>query len=178
MAYWKCPKCGSNDTYQGTEIVSEYKQGKSVGFENEFGVTVSQNVSGGTSHKQITVTKCRSCDILLGEQDYHLTAEEHQRRYEMQQAEAERQEAKIKDLWTKVPFTKAYYSARLPISKKQKIVGWVLLVTGFPLFILPGFEIFKSLPDYVLIGFMGFGLIEYVVAALLLLCPRRKPQSK
>ena len=133
MGYWKCPKCGSNDTYQGTEIVSEHKQGKSVGFENEFGIIVSQNVSGGTSHKQITVTKCRSCDTLLGEKDYHLTAEEQQQRQKQQQAQYEREQQawpKVTELWTKVPFTKAYYSAHLPIPRKRKIAGWISLVIG------------------------------------------------
>ena len=93
---WKCPKCGSNDTYKGTEIVSEYKQGKSVGFEDEFGVTVSQNVSGGTSRKQITVTKCRSCDTLLGEKDYHLTEKARQRIAAKKRAAAEHERESIK----------------------------------------------------------------------------------
>jgi len=97
MGKYVCPKCGSEDVYEGTEIVSKRVRGRSVGFENEFGGTISREVGGGTTHKQITVVKCRECDTLLGEKDYHFTEKEilQQRAFDEEQKERSKRFWKI-----------------------------------------------------------------------------------
>ena len=81
MPYYICPKCGSKDSYSGTEIVSEHKHKSGhmiAGQENSLGMTPVMRVGGSshTEHKQLTVEKCKRCDILLGEKDLHYTKEE------------------------------------------------------------------------------------------------------
>ena len=81
MPYYACPKCGSKDSYSGTEIVSEHKHKSGhmiAGPENHLGMTPVMRVGGSsrTEHKQLTVQKCRSCDTLLGDKDLHYTKDE------------------------------------------------------------------------------------------------------
>ena len=88
MGYWKCPKCGAkDDTYEGTEIVSEQKpSGGFVAVDTEFGM-VGGKPSGGSTHKHLTVRKCRKCDIILSDKDYFLTAAEITRTKQMEARE-------------------------------------------------------------------------------------------
>ena len=65
MGTWTCPKCGSRDAYKGSEVVSKYRRGPSVGIETEFGVAMSQPVNDSTEHKLKKVWKCRQCDTIL-----------------------------------------------------------------------------------------------------------------
>ncbi len=81
MPYYLCPKCGSKDSYSGTEIVSEHKHKSGhmiAGPENGLGMTPVMRVGGSsrTEHKQLTVQKCRDCDILLGDKDLRYTDDE------------------------------------------------------------------------------------------------------
>ena len=81
MPYYLCPKCGSEDSYSGIEIVSEHKHKSGhmiAGPENHLGMTPVMRVGGSsrTEHKQLTVQKCRSCNILLGDKDLHYTKDE------------------------------------------------------------------------------------------------------
>jgi len=81
MPYYQCPKCGSKDSYSGTEIVSEHKHKSGhmiAGPENSLSMTPVMRVGGSnhTEHKQLTVQKCRRCDTLLGDKDLHYTKQE------------------------------------------------------------------------------------------------------
>ena len=81
MPYYLCPKCGSKDSYSGTEIVSEHKHKSGhmiAGPENGLGLTPVMRVGGSrrTEHNQLTVQKCRDCDILLGDKDLRNTDDE------------------------------------------------------------------------------------------------------
>ena len=60
MPYYQCPKCGSKDSYSGTEIVSEHKHKSGhmiAGPENSLSMTPVMRVGGSnhTEHKQLTV---------------------------------------------------------------------------------------------------------------------------
>ena len=81
MPYYVCPKCGSKDSYEATEIVSEYQKGGSTtitGPENDMGFQPSftAHQDGETTHRELTVRKCRQCDCLLGSKDLRHTEEE------------------------------------------------------------------------------------------------------
>ena len=78
MPYYLCPKCGSKDSYEATEIVSEHRKGRSTtitGPENDLGFQPSftSHQDGETTHRELTVSKCRQCDCLLGSKDLRLT---------------------------------------------------------------------------------------------------------
>ena len=49
-----------------------------AGPENDLGMTPVMRVGGSsrTEHKQLTVQKCRDCDILLGDKDLRYTDDE------------------------------------------------------------------------------------------------------
>jgi hypothetical protein len=77
MPYYQCPKCGGRDTYQGTELVSGNKGGGAIiGPENDMGFSPVVGVGGRTTTSEQTVVKCKTCDIILGQKDRHLTADE------------------------------------------------------------------------------------------------------
>ena len=77
MPYYQCPKCGGRDTYQGTELVSGSKGGGAIiGPENDLGFSPVVGTAGSKTIDQVTVVKCKACDIILGNKDLHLTAEE------------------------------------------------------------------------------------------------------
>jgi hypothetical protein len=77
MPFYQCPKCGGRNTYQGTELVSGSKGGGAIiGPENDLGFSPVMNTGGKKTIDQVTVVKCKSCDIILGDKDLHLTAEE------------------------------------------------------------------------------------------------------
>lgn len=63
---YKCPKCGSNESFLGTAIVTS----GSLGMVREIG---DSGVFSGASlqrHSQITVRKCKVCGEMLGQQNY------------------------------------------------------------------------------------------------------------
>ena len=189
MGYWQCPKCGSNDTYQGTEIVSEYKKGKSVGFENEFGAAISQNIGGETTHNQMTVTKCRSCDTLLGEKDYFFTPDEIQQQTEAQRKQEECNREASKNFWKTANHFVAfmivagigfgicglirYLTAGEEVQKEVRIgehigdtillaalVGGVIAAIGFVFYSHRGKQIPRSrISIYIILLFITFGII-------------------
>jgi len=97
MPYYQCPKCGSKDSYSGTEIVSEHKHKTGhmiAGPENALGMTPVMNVGGSsrTEHKEMSVQKCRKCDCLLGEKDSYYTEEEKLYIIESERRDKEREE--------------------------------------------------------------------------------------
>ena len=81
MPYYQCPKCGGRDTYHGTELVSGGRGGGAIiGPENDMGFSPVVGVSGGSRAQEQTVVKCKTCDIILGEKDRHLTPDETEQR--------------------------------------------------------------------------------------------------
>ena len=77
MPYYQCPKCSGRDTYEGTELVSGSTGGDAViGPENDLGFSPVMKTGGQKTIDQVTVVKCKKCDILLGDKDIYLTAEE------------------------------------------------------------------------------------------------------
>lgn len=76
MGYWKCPRCGSTDAYQGTELVGGHSQGHTVGMSNDHGGYIQRQHGGELKHKEVRVTKCRDCGEILADKDYYLTAED------------------------------------------------------------------------------------------------------
>ncbi len=87
MPYWKCPKCGSKENYQGTEIVTEVKGSgggqrygligspiEDSGITPMIGRSEEIKITSNTSEK--TVRKCKKCDTLLGEKDKRKTEKE------------------------------------------------------------------------------------------------------
>jgi|TARA_B100001971_G_scaffold197997_1_gene207233 hypothetical protein len=77
MPYYQCPKCSGRDTYEGTELVSGSKGGGAIiGPENALGMSPVIKTGGKKTIDQVTVVKCKKCDILLGDKDLHLTPEE------------------------------------------------------------------------------------------------------
>ena len=77
MPYYQCPKCSGRDTYEGTELVSGSKRGGTfVGSENDLGFSPVVGTGGESTTNEQTVVKCKTCDIILGQKDFHLTAED------------------------------------------------------------------------------------------------------
>ena len=103
MPYYVCPKCGSKDSYEATEIVSEHHKGSSTtitGPENDLGFQPSftSHQDGETTHRELTVSKCRQCDCLLGSKDLRLTEGELKlQREERARLEEEERRAKMND---------------------------------------------------------------------------------
>ena len=103
MPYYLCPKCGSKDSYEATEIVSEHKKGRSttiIGPENDLGFQPSftSHQDGETTHRELTVSKCRQCDCLLGSKDLRHTEEE----IRLKRQEAEKVKKDEDDFYTKL----------------------------------------------------------------------------
>jgi hypothetical protein len=73
MGYYTCPRCGSNESYEGTEMVSEYKPGVTHYLENAAGHGIARQTGGTTKHTPVTATKCKACGELLGDKDFRLT---------------------------------------------------------------------------------------------------------
>ena len=103
MPYYVCPKCGSKDSYEATEIVSEHHKGSSTtitGPENDLGFQPSftSHQDGETTHRELTVSKCRQCDCLLGSKDLRHTEEE----IRLKRQEAEKVKKDEDDFYTKL----------------------------------------------------------------------------
>ena len=80
MPYYQCPKCGGRDTYQGTELVSGSSGGGAIiGPENDLGFSPVMKTGGKKTIDQVTVVKCKKCDIILGDKDVKHTVEERRR---------------------------------------------------------------------------------------------------
>ena len=78
MGYYLCPRCGSKDSYEGTDHVLHEKQGRQVTVDNGHGMAMSRVEGGGTERLELTVIKCRDCGETLGDKDFRLTEEEIQ----------------------------------------------------------------------------------------------------
>ena len=89
MGYYKCPRCGSTDAFEGTELVGGQSSGRTVGISNDQGGYIQRHEGGELQHKQVSVIKCRDCGEILGDKDYFLTAEEQQEEQVRQQARQE-----------------------------------------------------------------------------------------
>ena len=77
MPYYQCPKCSGRDTYEGTELVSGSTGGGAIiGPENALGVSPVIKTGGRKTIDQVTVVKCKPCDIILGDKDVHYSQEE------------------------------------------------------------------------------------------------------
>ena len=77
MSYYQCPKCSGRDTYEGTELVSGSKRGSTfVGPENDLGFSPVVSTGGSKTVNQVTVVKCKKCDIILGDKDIYYSQEE------------------------------------------------------------------------------------------------------
>lgn len=76
MGYWECPRCGSNDAFEGTELVGGHSQGRTVGISNEHGGFIQRHEGGELQHKEVSVIKCRDCGEILADKDYFWTEEE------------------------------------------------------------------------------------------------------
>ena len=83
MGYYLCPRCGSKDSYEGTEHVLHEKQGRQVTtVDNGHGMAMSRVEGGGTERLELRVIKCRDCGETLGDKDFRLTEEEIQAKAE------------------------------------------------------------------------------------------------
>jgi len=137
MPFYECPKCGSNDTYQGTEISFNNKSGGGfVGLENESGITPYINVSGKQVQKEITVHKCRKCDCLLGQKDLRYTPSE---------------KAVLRD-------------RTLRIRKKKKIINTVFITFIGVVLSFIGVVLFNVISLVGFITFMGVVLLYFAFA--------------
>ena len=77
MPYYQCPKCSGRDTYEGTELVSGSTGGGAIiGPENDLGFSPVMKTGGKKTIDQVTVVKCKKCDIILGDKDIHYSQEE------------------------------------------------------------------------------------------------------
>ena len=99
MGYWICPRCGSNDAFCGTEVVSGQQGGQAVVVETEFGF-VGGRKDARTIHKAVSVMKCKGCGELLSDKDYFLTDEEIKQR-ELLESKAQ---TKKKSFWSCIMF--------------------------------------------------------------------------
>ena len=77
MPYYQCPKCSGRDTYEGTELVSGSTGGGAIiGPENDLGFSPVVGTGGSKTIDQVTVVKCKKCDIILGDKDIQYSADE------------------------------------------------------------------------------------------------------
>ena len=124
MGYWQCPRCGSHEAFEGTEVVAGGNSG-SVGITTEDGVSMSR--STGLQTKQVTVIKCKNCgEILNGERNYHYTPEELAQIQKHNHAREARK-------WTNIKFFGCFAVALgscciTPHSIDYPIFSWVLII--------------------------------------------------
>lgn len=69
---YKCPKCGSADSYEGTTLVNA----GGIGVAREIGDSGAYVGASSSSTHERTVRKCRNCGEMLGKKDYVPTASE------------------------------------------------------------------------------------------------------
>jgi hypothetical protein len=87
MPTWKCPKCGSTETYKGTVLHEELQGSSGVGLSGmEMGDTGISPILGKSSFESNTVERtvvyCKKCDIQLGEKDKVYSPSEQRARAE------------------------------------------------------------------------------------------------
>jgi len=97
MGYYLCPRCGSRDSYEGTEHVLHEKQGRQVTVDNGHGMAMSRVEGGGTERLELTVIKCRDCGETLGDKDFRLTEEEIQAAEEEERLKEELREKEFQE---------------------------------------------------------------------------------
>lgn len=73
QGHYKCPKCSSTDSYDGTTLVST----GSVGIAREVGDSGTYLGISGARTQERTVRKCRKCGEVLGKKDYTPSPAEH-----------------------------------------------------------------------------------------------------
>lgn len=71
---YKCPKCGSTDSYDGTALVNA----GGIGIAREIGDSGAYVGASSSSTRERTVRKCRSCGEILGKKDYVPSASERE----------------------------------------------------------------------------------------------------
>ena len=165
MPYWKCPKCGSEETYQGTELVTNVKgsgggrSGGKIGYSlsGDFDVTPTYLADGATkpititsTTEEKTVTKCKKCDTLLSHtKDLHMAAKELEAnryakklRIQHAQQEKEKKEAKAR---TQKKEQQKFWNPRIKVFATFFIV---LLLLSYIL----GFGSLYSLPILMLLS--------------------------
>jgi hypothetical protein len=91
MPYYQCPKCSGRDTYEGTELVSGSSGGGAIiGPENDLGFSPVVGTGGSKTIDQVTVVKCKKCDIILGDKDVQYTQEEFTKKKKHQEQKEQR----------------------------------------------------------------------------------------
>ena len=71
---YKCPKCDSADSYEGTTLVNA----GGTGMAREIGDSGAFVGASSSSTRELTVRKCRNCGEILGKKDYVPTASERE----------------------------------------------------------------------------------------------------
>lgn len=71
---YKCPKCGSADSYEGTTLVNA----GGIGVAREIGDSGAYVGASSSSTRELTVRKCRNCGEILGKKDYVPTTSERE----------------------------------------------------------------------------------------------------
>lgn len=71
---YKCPKCGSADSYEGTTLVNA----GGIGVVREIGDSGAYVGASSSSTRERTVRKCRNCGEILGKKDYVPTTSERE----------------------------------------------------------------------------------------------------
>jgi len=120
MGYYLCPRCGSKDSYEGTEHVLHEKQGRQVTVDNGHGMAMSRVEGGGTERLELTVIKCRDCGETLGDKDFRLTEEEIQAAEEEERLEKELRKKEVHE----------------SLERDKKYLRFTVKFIVFPLFII------------------------------------------
>ena len=89
MGWYKCPRCGGTDSFQGTELVTHTEKSSAATVHTEYG-SFTQNTGGQSHPDEVVVFKCRECGELLSAKDYQYTQEELEELRRQQRAEAEK----------------------------------------------------------------------------------------
>jgi len=67
--YWRCPACGSDESFEGTAVAPGSSGNVSVVREVE-GIPVILGQSTSGKPREVTVRKCKQCKEILGAKDY------------------------------------------------------------------------------------------------------------
>ena len=132
MGYWVCPRCGSNDAYEGNSLVSVSKQSGAVLVDTDFGM-VGRTVGGGSETKNIRVVKCRDCGELLNEESDYFLDEKEIREAEREERHRAKEE-RVDDLafWTWMfIFSPAAYFTWINLSGFGLLIALVVECFGF-----------------------------------------------
>ncbi|MDB4703357.1 hypothetical protein OAF52_02030 [bacterium] len=143
MPYWECPRCGSNEAYEGTELqqkVTGSGGGDSIAFMGNdmgdsgirpvFGKSNPINVSSETIN--VSVIKCKKCDTLLTEKNYHLTKEEQYRK--KQEQDKKDRESEIKNLRKKINDNRSFVIRQFKGDWEENTYYYIIV--GIPAFFI------------------------------------------